>query len=64
MSQARFHTLNIRSDLLIVHEITNGPFKPAETVQAPFAPDEQDLDAAAAYRDALAGRVGNVAPAA
>ncbi len=31
MSKPFFHTLIIRSDLLIVHEITNGPFRPQGT---------------------------------
>ncbi len=57
MSEPHFHTLYIRSDLLIVHEITNGPFRAAETALAQFAPDENDLTAVTAYRDALAHRV-------
>ena len=57
LSEPRFHTLRIRSDLLVVHEITNGPFRPAETVYAPFAPDGTDPAAAAAYCNALAERV-------
>jgi cupin fold WbuC family metalloprotein len=57
MSNAFFHTLIIRSELLIVHEITNGPFRPAATVFADFAPDDRETDQAEAYQAALAQRV-------
>lgn len=56
-SEPRFHTLHIKTDLLVVHEITNGPFRPAETVYAGFAPDEMDLAAVAAFRNSLAERI-------
>jgi cupin fold WbuC family metalloprotein len=55
MSEPRFHTLIIRSDLLIVHEITNGPFSPEGTVYAAFAPAEGD-PAAAAFQTLLVER--------
>src|SRR5437016_3169335 len=42
MSTAYFHTLIIRSDLLVVHEITNGPFLSTGTIYAAFAPEEGD----------------------
>jgi cupin fold WbuC family metalloprotein len=35
-----YHTLLIRSDWLIFHEITNGPFKREDTIFAPWAPEE------------------------
>jgi cupin fold WbuC family metalloprotein len=57
MSQAFFHTLIIRSDLLIVHEITNGPFRPEATLFADFAPDDRDIDKAEAYQGELTRRV-------
>ena len=57
MSQAFFHTLIIRSDVLIVHEITNGPFRPAATVFADFAPDDLEPGKAAAYQAELLRRV-------
>jgi len=57
MSKPFFHTLLIRSDLLVIHEITNGPFNPSETVYAPFAPPASDTAAAAAYQAALTKRV-------
>ena len=60
MSNAFFHTLIIRSDLLVVHEITNGPFRPAGTVFADFAPDDRETDKAEAYQAELAQRVATL----
>jgi cupin fold WbuC family metalloprotein len=57
MSEPLFHTLIIKSDLLIVHEITNGPFRPGSTIFADFAPPDSDFAAAARYQLDLAGRV-------
>jgi cupin fold WbuC family metalloprotein len=57
MSSAFFHTLIIRSELLIVHEITNGPFRPTATVFADFAPDDRETDKAETYQADLVRRV-------
>jgi cupin fold WbuC family metalloprotein len=57
MSEPRFHTLVIRSEILIVHEITNGPFLPDGTIYAAFAPGDDDPAAAAAYQADLRERV-------
>lgn len=57
MSEPHYHTLIIRSDLLVVHEITNGPFRPEGTVFAEFAPLEGDVAAATAFQAALVDRV-------
>ena len=35
-----YHTLLVRSEFLVFHEVTNGPFKPEDTLFAPWAPDE------------------------
>lgn len=45
MSYPYYHTLVIRSDVLIFHEVTNGPFKRDGTIFAPWAPPESDLGA-------------------
>lgn len=42
MSKPYFHTLLLESDLMIMHEITNGPFVPGGTLFADFAPEEGD----------------------
>lgn len=57
MSDAFFHTLIIRSDLLVVHEITNGPFRPSGTVFAGFAPEDHETGKADAYQAELVRRV-------
>jgi cupin fold WbuC family metalloprotein len=56
MSRPFFHTLIVRSELLVVHEITNGPFRPQATVFADFAPDEFEETKAAAYQAELLQR--------
>ena len=40
MVEHLFHTLILRSEFLILHEVTNGPFIPNESISAPFAPPE------------------------
>jgi cupin fold WbuC family metalloprotein len=49
MAAPAFHTLLIRSDVLVFHETTNGPFDRADTVFAPWAPPDDDADAVARY---------------
>jgi len=44
-----FHTLIIRSDVLVFHETTNGPFQLGTTVFPDWAPDGSDIDAAERY---------------
>jgi cupin fold WbuC family metalloprotein len=60
MSTPHFHTLIIHSDLLVVHEITNGPFVPSGTVFATFAPEEGDAANAAAFQADLVKRVAAI----
>lgn len=57
MSKSFFHTLIIRSEVLIVHEITNGPFRPQGTIFADFAPEDSDTQRAEAYQADLVRRV-------
>jgi cupin fold WbuC family metalloprotein len=59
MSQPFFHTLLIRSDILIVHEITNGPFLRGGTRFASFAPEESDAGGIADYMRQLLSRVAS-----
>jgi cupin fold WbuC family metalloprotein len=50
-----FHTLNVRSDWVVFHESTSGPFDPRLTVMAPWSPDEAaDRAEIARFRDRLA----------
>jgi cupin fold WbuC family metalloprotein len=49
----RFHTQIITSDFLAFHETTNGPFNRADTIFAPWSPEEKDTEAAAAFVEKL-----------
>ncbi|TRZ54080.1 cupin fold metalloprotein, WbuC family [bacterium] len=42
MSEPLYHTLLIHSDILVFHEITNGPFNRKDVVFAPWSPDDND----------------------
>ncbi|MEI6470732.1 MAG: WbuC family cupin fold metalloprotein [Betaproteobacteria bacterium] len=44
MSEPTLHTLIVRSDLLVVHEITNGPFIEGATIYAEFAPLDTEVE--------------------
>jgi len=57
LSHSAFHTLLIRSDFLVVHEVTSGPFARDRTVLAPFAPLEDQYEAARAYMRRVAAEV-------
>jgi cupin fold WbuC family metalloprotein len=49
MSEPLYHTLLIRSDVLVFHETTNGPFRREETIFAPWSPDEGEPTVGAEY---------------
>lgn len=57
LSESAFHTLLIRSDYLIVHEVTNGPFDRDRTVLATFAPTEDREEEACAYMQHVSTQV-------
>jgi len=48
-----FHTLIIRSYVLVFHETTEGPFRREDTVFAPWAPAEGDVQSIVAYMAGL-----------
>jgi len=48
-----YYTPILRSDFLVFHEITNGPFKESDTVFAPWAPDENDSNAIKEFMEKL-----------
>ena len=39
-----FHTVVPLSDVVVFHETTNGPFKREQTIFAPWAPEEDNID--------------------
>ena len=48
-----YHTLIIRSDVLVFHETTNGPFRREDTVFASWAPEDSDLEGRRAFQTRL-----------
>lgn len=47
--ESAYHSMLIRSELLVYHESTQGPFRRNDTVFPPWAPDEHDPAAVRAY---------------
>jgi cupin fold WbuC family metalloprotein len=52
LNEPDYHTLLIRSDVIVFHEVTTGPFQREDTVFPTWAPEEGQ---AGARRDFLAG---------
>lgn len=52
-----FHTLIIRSDVLVFHETTNGPFERKDTVFASWAPEDNDINFINTFMADLDGRI-------
>ena len=57
LSESMYHTVLVRSDMLVMHEVTNGPFSPEQTEMAPFAPDENDTQAVKKYSKRISDEV-------
>jgi cupin fold WbuC family metalloprotein len=57
LSRPVFHTLVVRSEFLVFHEVTEGPFRTEKTVFADWSPDERDVSSSSAY---LAGLLTNL----
>lgn len=57
LDSIRYHTLLIRSEFLVLHEVTNGPFDRELTEFALFAPGEEDPMALDSYRMRLVQQV-------
>lgn len=55
-----YHTIVMKSERLVIHEATPGPFNRADTLWAPWGADEKDLPAVDAFmnklRNAIAGQ--------
>jgi len=59
ISTALYHTLLIRTDVLVFHETTTGPFNRTDTVFAPWSPEENDTVGCALFMKKLSLSVGN-----
>jgi cupin fold WbuC family metalloprotein len=49
ISQPVFHMIVVRSESLLFHEVTDGPFRAEQTGFAPWSPDGRDAALASAY---------------
>ena len=49
MSDSLFHTLVLRTPLLVVHEVTTGPLRREQTEYGAFSPDETETEAVGHY---------------
>jgi cupin fold WbuC family metalloprotein len=57
IAEPLFHTLLIRSDVVVFHETTGGPFRRADTVFAPWAPEDGDVAAVRRFLADLEARL-------
>jgi len=57
IAEPYYHTMFIRSDVVVFHETTNGPFARTNTIFAPWSPEEHDQAAVQQFMDGLARRV-------
>ena len=48
-----YHSVLPESDFVVYHEVTNGPFDPARTIPAPWAPAEGDAAKSAKFLKSL-----------
>lgn len=55
-----FHTWNVVSDFLVIHEVTNGPFLDGNTIYAPWSPKESDMESVSKYISHLKQKIGNI----
>ena len=53
IDEPAYHTLLIRSDVLVFHEVTNGPFQKSDNVMAPWSPDESNSETVNEYLQVL-----------
>lgn len=58
--QGIYHTIIMRSDYMIIHEATPGPFDRKDTLWAPWAPPDSDAEAVAGYQRDLEKAIGQV----
>lgn len=57
LADSSFHTVIPQSDIVVFHEITNGPFVREETVFAGWAPEETDSEQQKTFMDNLANQI-------
>jgi cupin fold WbuC family metalloprotein len=60
ISSSTFHTLLIKSDFLVFHETTSGPFNRSDTIFASWSPSEEERSCVAQFVSDLRGRVNSI----
>ncbi len=59
LSVDQFHTIVIHSDIVVFHEVTNGPFNIKDTIFAPFAPVDSEDSLCYQYTENLRIKLDN-----
>jgi len=62
ISEPCYHSLLIRSEKLVFHEVTSGPFQKQDTLFAPWAPEGSDLSAVKRFVEYLSSQAKTLAP--
>lgn len=57
LREPAYHTLLVRSDVVVFHETKQGPFIPSDTIFAPWAPEGTEEPAARAFMSRVAQAV-------
>jgi len=57
LSDSHFHTLILKSDLVVFHETTNGPFQKEDTIYASWSPVSGDKELEQKFMSDLENRV-------
>ena len=60
IEDALYHTLIIKSELLVFHESASGPFNREETEFAPWAPEETESEKAEIFRKRLEDTIASI----
>jgi cupin fold WbuC family metalloprotein len=63
LHETRFHTLRTITDLVLFQETTIGPFRPGDTVFAPWSPEDGKQDECARFLERTDLAVGRLLPA-
>jgi cupin fold WbuC family metalloprotein len=57
LAEPMFHTLVIQTEMVVIHETTNGPFRREDTIFAPWSPEDKDTSTVALYKERIADSV-------
>jgi cupin fold WbuC family metalloprotein len=57
LSESKYHTLVVRTDILVMHEVTNGPFIKDDSIPAAFAPSASKVAESVNYINGLSAQI-------